>query len=149
MPVMVIGADTPLGEEVVSSLVAPGREVRAFVSDTASAERLKGTGIKVAVGDVSDDGHVGGACTNCFTAVLLMAAATDQRDRAFARTTEDVLAGWARAVSDARVHRVLWVGDGSHPTSGAAEERRVPTGGRDPADIAAEIAALDESSSLA
>ena len=81
MPVIVIGADTPGGEEIVSRLLAREGQVRAFVTDRLVAERLKPLGVKVATGDVSDDSHVGAAATRCFSAVLLTAAASDDRER--------------------------------------------------------------------
>ena len=71
MPVIVVGADTSKGRAVVEELVAPGREVRAFVSDPGAGAELRELGVKVALGDVSDDSHVQGACMNCFTAVLI------------------------------------------------------------------------------
>ena len=60
MPVIVIGADTSQGRAVIEGLVEPGREVRAFVSDPAIGAELRELGVKVALGDVSDDSHVQG-----------------------------------------------------------------------------------------
>jgi uncharacterized protein YbjT (DUF2867 family) len=84
MPVIVVGADTSQGRAVVEGLLEPGREVRAFVSDPDAGAELRELGVKVALGDVSDDSHVQGACTNCFTAVLVTEAARDGRERSFA-----------------------------------------------------------------
>lgn len=111
MPVIIIGADTAIGARIVESMVEPDREVRAFVSDPAQAQRLKTIGVKVALGDVSDPSHVGGACTRCFSVVLITEAATDGRDRAFASDDQTVLDGWAEAARDAGVSRVIWVTD--------------------------------------
>ena len=66
MPVIVIGADTPTGHAVVDALLPRRGEVRAFVSDPTEAAALKERGVKVAVGDVSDGSHIGGAATQGF-----------------------------------------------------------------------------------
>ena len=63
MPVIVVGADTEPGRVVLQALLEPGREVRAFVSDEKVAEQLRALGVKVALGDVSDDSHLEGAAT--------------------------------------------------------------------------------------
>ena len=84
MPVIVVGADTPQGRAVVEGLVEPGREVRAFVSDPIVGAELREMGVKVALGDVSDDSHIQGACTNCFTAVLIKRRRAISRERSFA-----------------------------------------------------------------
>ena len=96
-------------------LVEPGREVRAFVSDPAIGAELRALGVKVALGDVSDDSHVQGSCTNCFTAVLITEAARDGRARSFATNEEQVLEGWAAAAAASGVTRVIWVHDGAPP----------------------------------
>lgn len=109
MPVIVVGADTEQGRAITERLHRPEREVRAFVSDEKTATELKGLGVKVALGDVSDESHVEAASLRCFSAILIATAAEDGRERAFAETIEEVLEGWARAVSGSRVHRVIWV----------------------------------------
>ncbi|UCG40921.1 MAG: NAD(P)H-binding protein [Acidimicrobiia bacterium] len=109
MPVIVIGADTPGGEEIVTRLLAREGQVRAFVTDRSVADRLKPLGVKVATGDVSDDSHVGAAATRCFSAVLLTTAASDDRERSFATTPERVIEGWRNAMSEAGVRRAIWV----------------------------------------
>lgn len=111
MPVIVVGADTPIGMDLIQGLLEPGREVRAFVSDPEVAMNLRAAGVKVALGDVSDDSHIQGAATNCFSAVLVTEAAHDDRERSFAATPVEVLIGWAKAVSASRVTRTIWVGD--------------------------------------
>ena len=148
MPVIVIGADTPLGGPIIDSLLSRDGEVRAFVTDAAAAERLKGRRVKVALGDVSDFGHVGAAATRCFTAVVVQAAASDDRERSFAADAPAVLTGWVDAIRDADVRRLIWVGADAPESVPTAEYAAIdPTGG-DPAAIAAEVAALDEVASL-
>ncbi|HEU5113632.1 MAG TPA: NAD(P)H-binding protein [Acidimicrobiia bacterium] len=141
MPVIVVGADTLQGRAVVEGLVEPGREVRAFVSDPAAGAELRALGVKVALGDVSDDSHVQGSCINCFTAVLVTEAARDGRERSFAANEEQVLQGWAAAAAASGVTRVIWVHDGDPPPARVKEVRTVSPGHP---DLAAEVAALDD-----
>lgn len=142
MPVIIVGADTAIGTRIVESMVEPEREVRAFVSDAAHAERLKRIGVKVALGDVSDPSHVGGACIRCFSVVLITEAATDGRDRAFASDDQTVLDGWAEAARDAGVSRVIWVTEREQvPPVHGIETAIVDPGTPDPV---AEIVRLDD-----
>ena len=142
MPVIVVGADTPQGRAVVEGLVEPGREVRAFVSDPIVGAELRDMGVKVALGDVSDDSHIQGACTNCFTAVLVTEAARDQRERSFASAKErrSWTAGAAAAAASG-VTRVIWVHDGEPPPVRVREVRTVSPGHP---DLVGEVAALDD-----
>jgi len=148
MPVIVVGADTRLGGAILDRLRSRQGEVRAFVSDPAVAERLRSDGgVKVALGDVSDGSHLGGAATGCFSAVLVTEAATDSRKRSFASKPDDVWTQWAGAVRDAEVSRVIWVGD-IGPDVAGAEVAAVPTDDRSPTDIADEVARLDEAAHI-
>ena len=147
MPVIVVGADTPLGTAVLERLRSRDGEIRAFVSDPETAERLRSQGgVKVALGDISDGSHVGGAATGAFSAVLVGEAATDSRERSFASTPEAVRAQWAGAVKDAGISRVIWVGEPGPPVPGT-EVAVVPTD-RSPAEIADEVADLDAAATL-
>ncbi len=145
MPVIVVGADTKAGEKIVDSLAAPQREVRVFVSDPDTVEGFRSRGIKVALGDVSDDSHVAGASLNCFSAVLVTEAAGDDRERSFAASPEEVLQGWADAVSEAKVRRVIWVVDGEPPETKTQETARVSS---DHPDLGQAVARLDEAQSI-
>lgn len=118
---MVVGADTRPGRLIIERFLTPEREVRAFVTDADSADELRGNGAKVALGDVSDDSHLAGACLNCFTVVLVAEAATDDRQRSFAATPEAVIEGWAKAVDAASVQRVIWVLAGQPPSTAVPE----------------------------
>jgi uncharacterized protein YbjT (DUF2867 family) len=111
MPVIVIGADTPTGRAVVDALLPRRGEVRAFVSDPAEAAALKDRGVKVAVGDVSDGSHIGGAASRAFCAVAVVAAAADDRERSFAGDPQAVLDAWREGLIDAGVARVIVVED--------------------------------------
>ena len=141
MPVIVVGADTSQGRAVVNRLVEPGREVRAFVSDPDAGAELRELGVKVALGDVSDDSHVQGACLNCFTAVLITEAALDKRERSFAINERQVLEGWAAAAAASGVTRVIWVHDGEPPPVRVKEVRTVSP---DHPDLVTEVSALDD-----
>lgn len=141
MPVIVVGADTEKGRALIDGLVAPGREVRAFVSDPDAVAPLKSLGVKVALGDVSDEGHVQGSLTNCFTAVLITEAARDARERSFAKSEEQVLRGWASAAAASGVTRVIWVHEGDVPQAGTAETASVSPDSR---NLVSEVVALDD-----
>jgi uncharacterized protein YbjT (DUF2867 family) len=140
MPVIVVGADTPVGKAIINALIEPDREVRAFVTDPAAAENLKRRGVKVALGDVSDPSHVEGAATNCFSAVLVAAAADDERERAFASDTRTVLEGWADAVKG--VQRAIWV-TADQPPQTKTPEKVTVADDAELGEIAARVAELD------
>lgn len=141
MPVIVVGADTGPGRAVVEEMADPRREIRVFVSDPDQAAEYRGRGLKVALGDVSDESHVEAAARMCFTAVLVAEAAVDTRERSFADKPSQVLEGWARAAKSAGVTRVIWVTDSEPPTTETPELATVS-----PAlsDLAARVAELDE-----
>lgn len=141
MPVIVIGADTGPGLAIIGALVQPRREVRAFVSDPEIVTELKGRGVKVALGDVSDDSHIESAALHCFSAVLVAEAAHDDRERSFAKTEIEVLEAWRRAVGNAQVHRVIWVYEGEPPPVEVPEVAKVSPS--DP-DLARRVAELDD-----
>lgn len=147
MPVIVIGADTPLGMAIVERLLEPDREIRVFVSDPEAAEQLRRSGAKTAFGDVSDFSHVSAACTGVFTAVLVGEAARDGRERSFAVDQRAVFEGWAAAVEEAAASRVIWVGVPDPPTTPNTEAAGV----RDDLDlgeVAERVASLDEMDQL-
>lgn len=124
---------------MVERLIRRDGEVRVFVTDYSTVGRLRGMGVKVAVGDVSDFGHVEAAMLGCFAAVLLTEAAADDRERSFARTPAEVLAGWREALGGAGVHRAIWVSTGA--VSSATPEHAVVGPG---SDLPGRIAELDE-----
>lgn len=109
MPVLVVGADTPLGELVMRELAGRAGEIRAFVTDPNVAAHWKARSVKVAVGDVSDPSHIGGAGLNCYSMVFLPHAAVDGRERSFAKDTEHVLAGWVESIKESNAQRAIWV----------------------------------------
>ena len=145
MPVIVVGADTEIGDRVIDRLLKPPREVRAFVTDPDSAIRLKERGVKVALGDLSDESHVEGASLRCFSAILIAEAAEDDRERSFAATPMEVMTGWARAVERSGVKRVIWVTTGAPPSVEVGEVAVVDSQERDPA---ARVAALDDAQEI-
>ena len=145
MPVIVVGADTPEGAAIIDRLYAPHREVRVFVTDESKGLELKERGFKVAIGDVSDESHVEAAATRCFSAVLVGAAASDDRLRSFAADREQVLRGWAKAVTNSKVRRVIWITADQQPEVGVPEVARVAP---DDPDLADKVHSLDEAGSI-
>ncbi|WP_436773077.1 NAD(P)H-binding protein [Yinghuangia sp. YIM S09857] len=72
MPVVVIGADRPLGRALVLALVDLGvPELRAVVRDRSSAPALRAAGVRVSVGDLSDPLRLGAVLEGAHTAVHL------------------------------------------------------------------------------
>lgn len=145
MPLIVVGADTGHGEAILRRLEGLEREIRAFVTDEAKGLELRNRGFKVATGDVSDESHVEAASLRCFSAVLISEAASDSRERTFASTSESVLRGWARAVSNSGVNRVIWVTDGEPPETNVTEVAVV-----DPSDpeLVTKVVELDDAHSI-
>jgi putative NADH-flavin reductase len=141
MPVIVVGADTRAGMRILEGVLDPVREVRAFVSDDSLAAQLKSKGVKVALGDVSDESHVEAAASGCFSAILVTTAATDDRVKSFASTPESVLQSWGRAVANSDVSRVIWVADIETPTASVREVARVDL---DDPEMVAKVVALDD-----
>lgn len=157
MPVIIIGADTALGDAAVDALVPRGGEVRAFVTDRTVAASLRQRGVKVAIGDVSDGSHVGGAAMRTFCAVVIPTAAVDDRERSFASTPARVVEAWAEGLADAGVRRAIWVEAGEDdgtpldwdPVQKVVREfATVRTADRTPVEIAAEIARLDAAAEI-
>ena len=151
MPVIIVGADTTLGPAIVDALTGRAGEVRAFVTAVETIDELRSRGVKTAAGDISDGTHVGGAALNAFAAVLIAEAARDERERAFAADPESVYHQWADGLRDAGVTRAIWVDDTPTPATiaGAVREHaNVTVSGRTPAEIAAEVAHLDEAARL-
>jgi nucleoside-diphosphate-sugar epimerase len=145
MPLIVVGADTSAGRAILGSLNPTEREIRLFVSDEETGGELRARGFKVAIGDVSDESHIQAALMRCFTAVLVAEAASDDRERSFAASSDEVLASWARAAGASGVRRLIWVLSGSAPESSIGEVAVV-----DPADpqLPERVLALDDARTL-
>jgi hypothetical protein len=148
MPTIVVGADTEIGSAIVAAAAGRG-ETRAFVSEESTAERLRGAQVKVALGDLSDDSHVGGAALGCFCAVLVDHAAHDGRTFAFASSPDAVVSSWIAAVVESGVTRVVLVTDDPHGPAAegltaAVESAIVDTTGRSVDEIASRVLALDD-----
>ena len=151
MPVIVVGADTPLGRATMDELLPRSSEVRAFVTSPEVATSLRSRGVKVALGDVSDGSHVGGAALNAYCAILIAEATADDRDRAFADTPDAVIRTWIEGLNDAAITRVIFVGELPDPASLAglrAELAIVATAARTAADVAAEVSRLEDAAEL-
>lgn len=151
MPVIVIGADTPIGASVIDALLPREGEVRAFVSDVATGLALKERAAKVAIGDVSDGSHVGGAALNTFCAIVVTEAAVDDRERSFAGDPAAVVAAWAEGLADASVTRLIVVDHPDVPISaleGVAEQYAVVDGRLDGDAVAARIRVLEAAATI-
>ncbi|MEX1208272.1 MAG: NAD(P)H-binding protein [Acidimicrobiia bacterium] len=147
MPVIVVGADSPLGAAIVDTLRGRPGELRAFVGTAAAGEPLRAAGFKVAVGDISDSTHVEGAVFGCYTAVLVAEAAADGRELAFAVGPDSVIDGWLAAVTASAVPRVILVG-AIRPARAGVEWATVDPSGRTAAEVAAEVAHLDNTRAI-
>ena len=150
MPVIIVGADTAIGDAIVDAVAPNAGEVRVFISDSTRAVSLKQRGVKVAVGDVSDASHVEAAVAGSFCAVLVVEAATDDRQRSFGSARSQVLEGWAMAMRGSKVRRVIWV---AAPTEveglpGSVAEVATVTIDGDIDQAAGAVAALEEADQL-
>jgi hypothetical protein len=153
MPVLVIGADTELGHAIVPALQPASGEIRVFASDADAVADYRSFA-KVAVGDVSDGTHVGGAAIGAFCAIVIAAAAHDERERHFADSTEELFAQWADGLRDAGISRVIVVGnrdglpDRVHLDAIGAEYSMIDTTDLAMADIVASVAAAESAARL-
>ena len=150
MPVIVIGADTDLGHAIVPALRPASGEIRVFASSAEAVARYRPV-IKAAVGDISDGTHVGGAAIGAFCAIVIAAAAYDDRERYFAETPQALFEQWASGLADAGISRVIVVGaDPEVPEHRldriGAEYIRIQTEGRDLTSIADLVAAAEGAS---
>jgi uncharacterized protein YbjT (DUF2867 family) len=150
MPVIVVGADTPLGEAIVAALLSRGGEIRAFATDPDRAALLRRRGAKVAVGDLSDGSHVGAAASNAFTVVIVEQSVFDGRQYSFAADPAGVQETWVRAIVDSGVQRAIWVGNppASLQTAPVPEIAVVTPDDRSDPDIAREVADLNDRATL-
>lgn len=152
MPVIVVGADTDLGGAVVPALQPASGEIRVFITDEAVAARYRPVA-KVAVGDLSDGSHVGGAAIGAFCAVIVAAAAHDDRERHFAATPAEVFAQWADGLEDAGIGRVIVVGTSAEipqpdPLAHIGAEYVVIDPSGAPAAVATRVAVAEAAQSL-
>ncbi|MDJ0924045.1 MAG: hypothetical protein QNJ77_05740 [Acidimicrobiia bacterium] len=151
MPVIVIGADTAHGRAIMPALEPQSGEIRVFVSDPEFGEQLRPKA-KVAVGDVSDGSHVGGAAIGAFCAITIATAAADNRERSFAPTPEAVYAQWADGLSDAGIGRIIFVGTRADLELAAALRKAAPdfvfVDSAATTDIAAEVARREQAQKI-
>jgi len=108
MPVLITGAESGLGAEVMEHLRPTGGELRAYLDATATTEddaaRLRAAGCKVALGELDDEGHLEAALeqvhtvAHCWTGPL-----HDPRAQVEAAAT------LSSALLGAGVRRLIWV----------------------------------------
>ena len=150
MPVIVVGADTEMGEAIMDALLPRSGEVRAFVTSPESAAALRARDVKVALGDVSDGSHIGGAALNAFCAVLIGEATRDTRERSFADDPESVLAAWVEGLNEAGIQRAIFVGERPAAETVRALQAvsvHVATD-QPPTTVAAEVAGLEDAAQV-
>lgn len=152
MPVIVVGADTPNGRAILPALAPASGEIRCFVSNSDVAEELRTIG-KVAVGDISDGTHVGGAAIGAFCAVLIAQAAHDDRERHFAASPETLYSQWAEGLKEAGVSRIIFVAAPGDDRAGQPLRHAAPEFVTVPADIpplemAAEVSRLEQAQKI-
>ncbi len=147
MPVIVIGADSELGHAIVPALRPASGEIRLFASDEDPVTQYRPF-TKVAVGDISDGTHVGGAAIGAFCAIVIAAAAHDERERHFVSDAEELFNQWADGLSDAGIGRVILVGASAEIPAHrldqiGAEFIHVDTRGHNPDQVASLVAAAE------
>lgn len=109
MPVVVIGADTPVGRDLVPLLRQRGAEVRATVREPETADRLRAAGAKVAVDPAADADTLRAildeAHTVCLLSAELLAPVADSYEEAIVEPARTIL----RVAGKAGVTRILLV----------------------------------------
>jgi uncharacterized protein YbjT (DUF2867 family) len=109
VPVVVTGADTPLGELVVSALSEESIDLRATVDDRGAVAGLVAAGVKTAVSDLVDTERFGAVVEGAHTVVHLRGSGAG----AVLDGVADVLA----ALPDSGVRRVVTIAGVSGPAS--------------------------------
>jgi uncharacterized protein YbjT (DUF2867 family) len=117
VPVVVTGADTPLGRLVIDRLTGGGLDLRATVDTRDAVQPLVDRGVKTAVSDLVDTERFGAVVENAHTVIHLRGiSATD-----VLRGVPDVLA----ALPESGVERIVTLsgfGAESHPALAALRE---------------------------
>jgi uncharacterized protein YbjT (DUF2867 family) len=131
MPVVVIGADTPVGRALVPLLRQRGSEVRATIREAEEADPLRALGAKVAADPASDVDTLRAildeAHTVCLVSADLFPPAGESYEETIVERTRSVL-GVARKAGVTRVLLVSYPGVSSTSTNeflrsmGLAEE---------------------------
>jgi uncharacterized protein YbjT (DUF2867 family) len=114
VPVVVTGADTPLGRLVIDRLAGGGLDLRATVETRDAVQPLVDRGVKTAVSDLADTERFGAVVENAHTVIHLRGISALQ----ILNGIPDVLA----AVPDSGVERVVTLsgfGAESHPALAA------------------------------
>jgi len=101
MPVVVTGADTPIGALVIDALCGQGLDLRATVDDRSLVADLVARGVKTAVSDLIDTERFGAVLEDAHTVIHLRGSgATEVLDG-----IDDVLA----AAPDSGVERIVTI----------------------------------------
>jgi uncharacterized protein YbjT (DUF2867 family) len=78
LPVVVTGADTPLGALVMDRLIGPGLDLRATVDRRDAVQPLVDRGVKTAVSDLVDTERFGAVLENAHTVIHLRGGGSGQ-----------------------------------------------------------------------
>lgn len=105
MPVMVVGAETALGEAVTRRLLRTGGQVRVYIDPDHDdlIDDYRALGCKVARGTVEDTGRLEVALTQVHTVIHAPDSLLDDPAEVL-----DGLAAVAEAAVDANVRRLVW-----------------------------------------
>ncbi|MEP7020127.1 MAG: NAD(P)H-binding protein [Pseudonocardiales bacterium] len=115
MPVVVTGADTPLGRLLLDRLVGAGLDLRATVEARADVQQLVDRGVKTAVSDLVDTERFGAVVENAHTVIHLRGSGSGGGAGEVLRGVPDVLA----ALPESGVERVVTItgfGLEAHPS---------------------------------
>ncbi len=107
MPVVVTGADGPIGRALIPMLIERGSEVRAHVPERRVAEALRRPGVKVAVGEPTDAELLTTVMSDAHTVCHLPAPAVS--DSSGEEAVLDAARSALEAAREAGVSRVLFV----------------------------------------
>jgi len=149
MSILIVEPDDSLGPELVATLRAEGDEVRVLVGDRSQAERWKGLGAFVAVGDALDADLVERACTNVRTLVAAFPGKTRSASLLQALLPAASAAGTGRIVvcapeAASEMLQVLNAHSLDYVVLVAGRRGFLPRKGPDMASLAAAVSAADD-----
>jgi uncharacterized protein YbjT (DUF2867 family) len=119
MPVVVTGADTPVGRALVPLLRQRGSEVRAVVQETGPADALRALGAKVAIDAVSDPDTLRAVLDEAHTVCHLVGNLFPPGQGSYEETILDATHSVLRAAIKAKATRFLLL---SYPGASSVSE---------------------------
>src|SRR5918999_2470749 len=109
MPVVVAGADTPIGRALVPLLRQRGSEVRATVSDVEATDPIRALGAKTDLVQEPDDDTLRAIVDEAHTICLLSGDLFLRSGESYEEAIEEWTRAFLRAARKAKVRRVLLV----------------------------------------